>query len=86
MRKSRRKLKNTSREMIRHNNTKSMGCHKSSAQREIHTNTGLPQKRRNISNDNLTHHLNEIEKEEEQHPPPQSQQKEGNDKDQRGNQ
>ena len=31
-------------------NSKSIGCHKSSAQREIHSNTGLPQKRRKISN------------------------------------
>ena len=31
-------------------NSKSIGCHKSSAQREIHSNTSLPQKRRKISN------------------------------------
>ena len=35
-----------------------MGCHKSSANREIHSNTGLSQI------DNLTHHLNELEKEQ----------------------
>ena len=69
-----------------HNHSKSMGRHKSSAEREVQSNTGLAQKRRNISNNNLTHHLNELEKEEEQHPPPQSQQKEGNHKDQGGNQ
>ena len=31
----------------------SMGCHKSSAQREVHSNTGLLQKRRKISNRQL---------------------------------
>ena len=40
-----------------------MGRCKSSAQREVHSNTGLPQKRSQI--DNLTHHLNELEKEEQ---------------------
>ena len=34
----------------RHNHSKSMGCHKSSAQREVHSNTGLSPKRRKISN------------------------------------
>ena len=36
-----------------------MGCCKSSSQREIHSNTGLPQI------NNLTHHLYELEKEEQ---------------------
>ena len=45
-----------------------MGCHKSSGQREIHRNTGLPQKRRKISNRQLTQHLNELEKEEQTKP------------------
>ena len=40
-----------------------MGCHKSRAQREIYTNTGLSQKRRSQT-DNLTHHLNKLEKEQ----------------------
>ena len=44
-----------------------MGCCKSSAQREIHSNTGLPQKRRSQFN-NLTGHLNELEKEEQTKP------------------
>ena len=44
-----------------------MGYHKSSAQREIHSNTGLPQKRRS-QNDNLTHHLNELENKEQTKP------------------
>ena len=46
-----------------------MRCHKSSAQREIHSNTGLPQKRRKKSHiDNLTQQLNELEKEEQTKP------------------
>ena len=45
-----------------------MGSHKISAQREIHSNTGLPQKRRKISNRQLTQHLNELEKEEQTKP------------------
>ena len=44
-----------------------MGCRKSSAQRVIHSNTGLPLTRK-ISIDNLTHHLNELEKEEQTKP------------------
>ena len=55
-------LKNTSRQMIRHIHSKSMGCLKSSAQREIHSNTDLPLKRSQI--DNLTQYLNELEKEQ----------------------
>ena len=45
-----------------------MGCHKSSAQRDIHSNTGLPQKEEKSQIDNLTHHLNELEKEEQTKP------------------
>ena len=56
-----------------------MGCHKGSVQREIHNNTGLPQKRKSQI-DNLTRHLNELEKEEQAKP------KEGNHKNQSGNQ
>ena len=44
-----------------------MGCCKSSAQREIYSNTGLSQKRRSQI-DNLTLHLNELEKEEQKSP------------------
>ena len=44
-----------------------MGCHKSNAQREIHSDTGLHQKRRSQI-DNLTLHLNEFEKEEQKRP------------------
>ena len=44
-----------------------MGHCKSSAQREIHSNTCLPQKRRSQI-DNLTLHLNKLEKEEQKRP------------------
>ena len=40
-----------------------MGCCKSSAQREIHSDASLSQKRRSQI-DNLTLHLNELEKEQ----------------------
>ena len=45
-----------------------MGCCKNSAQREIHSNTSLPQKKKKekYQINNLTHHLNELEKEEKQ--------------------
>ena len=42
-----------------------MGCRKSSAQREIQSNTCLPQKRKKSQIDNFTHHQNELEKEQE---------------------
>ena len=35
------------------------------AQREIHSHTGLLQKRTKVSNDTLTHHLNEGEEEQQ---------------------
>ena len=44
-----------------------MGCCESSAQREIYSNPGLSQKRRSQI-DNLTLHLNELEKEEQKRP------------------
>jgi len=44
-----------------------MGHCKSSAQRETHSDTGLSQKRRSQI-DNLTPHLNELEKEEQKRP------------------
>jgi len=47
---------------------KSMGCHKSSAQRLSHRNTGLRQKEKKSQIDNLTHHLNELQKEEQTTP------------------
>ena len=42
-----------------------MGCHKSSAQREIHSNTGLPRKEEKSQTDNLTQHLNDLEEEQQ---------------------
>ena len=47
----------------KHNLTQSMGCSKSSFKREVHSNTGLPQETRKISN-NLTYHLKELEKQQ----------------------
>ena len=44
-----------------------MGCSKSSSKREAYSNTILPQETRNISN-NLTSHLNQLEKEEQKNP------------------
>ena len=44
-----------------------MECSKNSSEREGHSNTGLPQKTRKISN-NLTYHLKELEKEEQTKP------------------
>ena len=45
-----------------------MGCSKSSSKREVYGNTILPQETRNISN-NLTSHLNQLEKEEQKKTP-----------------
>ena len=44
-----------------------MGRSKSSSKREVYSNTVLPQETRNISN-NLTLHLNQLEKEEQKTP------------------
>ena len=64
--------------------TQNLRDHKSRAQREIHSNTGLLKKEEKSQINNLTHHLNELEKEEQTKP--KVSQKEGNHKDQRGNQ
>ena len=45
-----------------------MGCCESSAQKEIYSDTGLPQKEERSQMDNLTLHLNELEKEEQKRP------------------
>ena len=45
-----------------------MGCCKGSAQREVHNNTGLPQKEEKSQINNLTHHLKELEKDEQTKP------------------
>ena len=44
-----------------HNNPKPMGHSKGSPEREGHSNTGLPTKARNISNNHLTLHVQELE-------------------------
>ena len=58
----------------------SMGCSKSSSQREVHSDTGLPPQTRKLAN-NLTYHLKELETEEQN----LKSEKEGNNKDQRRN-
>ena len=42
-----------------------MGCSKSSSKGEVYSNTILPQETRKISNNNLTLHLKQLEKEEQ---------------------
>ena len=59
--------------------TKTMGCSKSSSWREVHSDTGLPQKTRKISNNQPNLPLKRIRKRRTN-----KQQKEGN-KDQGGN-
>ena len=55
---------------------------KSSSQREVHGNTGLPQKKQEKSQiNNLPYNLKELEKEEQT----KSKSAEGNNKDKRGN-
>ena len=50
----------------KHNLTKSMGCSIRSSKRAVHSDTGLPQETRKISNNNLTYHLQELEKKNNQ--------------------
>ena len=45
-----------------------MGCHKSKSQREVHSDTGLPQKRRKISSQQLNLPPKKLEKEEQTKP------------------
>ena len=45
-----------------------MGCCKSSAQREVHSNKAFLRKEENPQINNLTHHLNKLEKEEQTKP------------------
>ena len=45
-----------------------MGCRKSSAYREVYSNTGPPQKEENCQINNLTYHLKKLEKEEQTKP------------------
>ena len=50
------------------NDPKPMGYSKSSSQREVYSNTSLPQETRKSSKKNLTLHLKELEKEEQTKP------------------
>ena len=45
-----------------------MGCSKSSSKREFYSNSILPQETRKTSNNNLTLHLKQLEKEEQKNP------------------
>ena len=45
-----------------------MGCSKSSSKREVYSNIILPQETRNISINNLTLHLKQLEKEKQKDP------------------
>ena len=45
-----------------------MGCSKSSSKKEVNSNAILPQETRKISNNNLTLHLKQLEKEEQTKP------------------
>ena len=45
-----------------------MGCSKSSLKREVHSNIGLPQKTRKISDKLPTYNLKELEKKEQTKP------------------
>ena len=60
-----------------------MGCNKSSSKREVHSNTGLPQETGKISNKQPNLPPKRIRKRRTNKT--QSQQKEGNNKDQGGN-
>ena len=65
MKKSKRKLENTLRQMkMEPNFQKSMGCSKCSSKRKVYSNRSLPQETRKISN-NLTLYLKELEKEKQ---------------------
>ena len=50
----------------KHDNSKPMGCSKSSSKREVYSNTVLPQEKHGI--DNLTLQLKQLEKEEQKTP------------------
>ena len=45
-----------------------MGCSKSSSKREVYSNTILTEETRNISVNNLTLHLKQLEKEKQKNP------------------
>ena len=50
----------------KHNNSKPIGCSKSTSKREVYSNTILPQETRKILNRQPNLHLKQLEKEEEQ--------------------
>ena len=50
---------------MKHDNSKPIGCNKSSSKREVYTNTILPQETRKHQIDNLTLHLKQFEKKKE---------------------
>ena len=52
----------------KHDNSKPMGCTKSSSKREVYSNTIQPQGTRKTSNSNLTLYLKQLEKEEQNTP------------------
>ena len=52
----------------KHNNPKPTGFSKSSAKGKVHSNTGIPQETRKKSINNLTLHLQQLEKEEMKNP------------------
>ena len=47
---------------MKHNDPKSMECSKSNTKREIYSNTNLSQKKKKLQMNNLTLHINELEK------------------------
>ena len=52
----------------KHDNSKPMGCSKSSPKREVYSNTIIPQETRKHRIDNLTLHLKQLEKEQQKPP------------------
>ena len=52
----------------KHNNSKPMGCSKSSSKREVYSNTILPQESRKTSNRQPNWHLKQLEKEQKNPP------------------
>ena len=50
----------------KHDNWKPMGCSKSSSEREVDSDTILPQETRKTLNSNLTLHIKQLEKEQKQ--------------------
>ena len=51
---------------MKNNNSKPMGCSKSSSKKKLYSNTILPQETRKTSNRHLTLHLKQLKKEQQQ--------------------